>query len=56
MRLKFISLFFLISILLYIIYNKENFTAQAIGLILQYTESFNIKLAKVLSFFINIKS
>ena len=56
MRLKFISLFFLISILLYIIYNKENFTAQAIGLILQYTESFNIKLSKVLSFFINIKS
>ena len=56
MRLKFISLFFLISILLYIIYNKEDFTAQAVGLILQYTENFNNKLSRVLSFFINIKS
>ena len=55
-RLKFISLFFLISILLYIIYYKEDFTAQAVGLILQYTENFNMKLSKVLSFFINIKS
>ena len=56
MRLKFNSLFFLISILLYIIFNKENFTAQAVGLILQYLENFNSKLSNLLHFFININS
>ena len=54
-RLRIASHFFLGVIIIFLIYKKENFTPQAIGLILEYAHDFSDELANVLHFMSQIE-
>ena len=47
--------FFFGLIIIYILFWKEIFTAQSIGLILQFSEEFSIELTNILNCFSNIE-
>ena len=54
-RLRIASHFFLGIIIMFLIYKKENFSPQAIGLILEYAHDFSDELANVLHFMSQIE-
>ena len=54
-RLRIASHFFLGVIIIFLIYKKENFSPQAIGLILEYAHDFSDELANVLHFMSQIE-
>ena len=54
-RLKFSSNFFFGLIITYILFKKEIFSPQAIGLILNNSEDFSNELTNVLNFFSNVE-
>ena len=54
-RLRYSSHFFFGLIIIFILFRKEFFSPQAIGLILQNSEEFSNELANILNFFSNIE-
>jgi len=54
-RLRYTCHFYFGLIIIYILFRKQFFSAQAIGLILQFSEEFSIELTNILNFFSNIE-